>query len=224
MKYLIANWKSTKSIKDALLWVKEFNKLLINNKQVVDKLNNGYLKIIICPSYHLIYIVREKIYKHKNIHLGSQDCSFFEQGNYTGEVSAQNIKDIVEYSIVGHSERRKYLKETDNVIDQKISLLKDYSIEPILCVRDEKDQIPRGVNLIAYEPVYAISTGKNENINDVISSKIKINPDKGYAFIYGGSVYPENISQYSKSPDVQGFLVGNASKDPVSFLDIASKL
>lgn len=224
MKYLIANWKSTKSIKDALLWVKEFNKLLINNKQVVDKLNNGYLKIIICPSYHLIYIVKEKIHKHKNIHLGSQDCSFFDQGNYTGEVSAQNIKDIVDYSIVGHSERRKYLKETDNVIDQKISLLKDYSIEPILCVRDEKDQIPQGVNLIAYEPVYAIGTGKNENINDVISSKIKINPDKGCVFIYGGSVNPENISQYSKSPEVQGFLVGNASKDPKSFLDIASKL
>lgn len=224
MKYLIANWKSTKSIKDTLLWVEEFNKILKSKKDIINMLDDNKLKIIICPSYHLIYPVREKIYKHKNVHLGSQDCSFFEQGNYTGEVSAQNIKDIVDYSIVGHSERRKYLKETDNVIDQKISLLKDYSIEPILCVRDEKDQIPQGVNIIAYEPVYAIGTGKNENINDVISSKIKINPDKGCTFIYGGSVNPENISQYSKSPDVQGFLVGNASKDPESFLDIASKL
>ncbi len=224
MKYLIANWKSTKNINDALAWVKEFNQLLINNKQVVDKLNNNYLKIIICPSYQLIFSVKEKIYRHKNIHLGSQDCSFFEQGNYTGEVSAQNLKGLVDYCIVGHSERRKYLKETDNVIDQKISLLKDYFIEPILCVRDEKDQVPQGVTLIAYEPVYAIGTGKNEDILSVISSKRKINPGMGNIFIYGGSVNPENITQYSKSPEVHGFLVGNASKDPKSFIGIASKL
>lgn len=224
MKYLIANWKSTKNIHNSVDWVIEFNKLLKSNKIVLEKLENNNLKIIICPSFQLLYQVKDKIYKHKNISLGSQDVSFFDQGNYTGEVSAQNIKELVEYSIIGHSERRKYLKETNNVIDQKINLLKDYSIEPILCVRDENDLIPKDVEIIAYEPIDAIGTGNNEDLSKVLSSKHKIIKDKEYIFIYGGSVNSENIIQYSVSQEIGGFLVGNASKDPNSFIDIASKL
>ena len=121
MKYLIANWKSTKNVNTAIEWVNEFNKLMKANKEILKKLDEDSLKIIICPSYHLISLVKQKIIKHKNINLGSQDVSFFEQGNYTGEVSAQNLKELINYSIVGHSERRKYLKETDNVIDQKVN-------------------------------------------------------------------------------------------------------
>lgn len=224
MKYLIANWKSTKNIENTLDWVMSFNRLLKSNNNLLDKLNSDELKIIICPSYHLISLVKQKIIKHKNIDLGSQDVSFFEQGNYTGEVSAQNLKELINYSIVGHSERRKYLKETNNVIDQKINLLMDYSIEPILCVRDENDLIPKDVKIIAYEPVYAIGTGNNEDLAKVISAKHKIIKDKEDIFVYGGSVNPENILQYSESPEIKGFLVGNASKDPNSFIDIASKI
>ena len=178
MKYLIANWKSTKNVNTAIEWVNEFNKLMKANKEILKKLDEDSLKIIICPSYHLISLVKQKIIKHKNINLGSQDVSFFEQGNYTGEVSAQNLKELINYSIVGHSERRKYLKETDNVIDQKVQILKDYSIEPILCVRDENDLIPQGITFIAYEPVYAIGTGHNEDVDKIISSKNKIITDK----------------------------------------------
>lgn len=224
MKYLIANWKSTKNIINTGEWVEDFNKLLKDNKQLLNKLDNDELKIIICPSLQLIYLVKNNIFKHKNICLGTQDASFFEQGNYTGEVSAQNLKELIKYSIVGHSERRKYLKETDNIIDQKVQILKDYSIEPILCVRDEHDQIPSGVKYIAYEPVYAIGTGNNEDLNKIIDSKYKIISSKNDIFIYGGSVNPENIMQYATSSEIQGFLVGNASKDPDSFIDIASKL
>ncbi|MDP3974620.1 MAG: triose-phosphate isomerase family protein [bacterium] len=224
MKYLIANWKSTKNVNNALDWVKDFNDLLKNNRDILKKLDNDILRFIICPSYQLLYLVKEKILKHKNISLGSQDASFFEQGNYTGEVSAQNIKELVEYSIVGHSERRKYLKETDNVIDQKVQILKDYSIEPILCVRDENDLIPQDITFIAYEPVYAIGTGNNEDLAKVISAKRKIIKNKEDIFIYGGSVNSENIIQYSVSTEINGFLVGNASKDPNSFIDIASKI
>jgi len=224
MKYLIANWKSTKNVNTAIEWVNEFNKLMKANKEILKKLDEDSLKIIICPSYHLISLVKQKIIKHKNINLGSQDVSFFEQGNYTGEVSAQNLKELINYSIVGHSERRKYLKETDNVIDQKVQILKDYSIEPILCVRDENDLIPQGITFIAYEPVYAIGTGHNEDVDKIISSKNKIITDKNKIFIYGGSVNPENMLEYSKSSEIQGFLLGNASKDPNSFIAIASKL
>lgn len=224
MKYLIANWKSTKNIINVNEWVDGFNKLLKVNKKLLDKLDNDELKIIICPSYQLISLVKEKIFKNKNLNLGSQDVSFFEQGNYTGEVSAQNLKQLINYSIVGHSERRKYLKETDNVIDQKVQILKDYSIEPILCVRDENDLIPQDTTFIAYEPIYAIGTGNNEDLAKVISAKHKIIKNKDKIFIYGGSVNPENILQYSVSSEIQGFLLGNASKDPISFIDIASKI
>lgn len=224
MKYLIANWKSTKNVESALSWVVQFNHLLKKESSIQKKLNNDELKIIVCPSFHLLTTVKSKITKSKNIAIGSQDVSFFEQGNYTGEVSAQNLKDIIDYSIIGHSERRKYLKETDNMIDQKISILKDYSIEPILCVRDNKDLIPKEVRFIAYEPVYAISTGKNESLTDVLNTKAKISHDHDTIFIYGGSVNPDNITEYSDSPEIQGFLVGNASKDPNSFIMIASRL
>ncbi len=224
MRYLIANWKSTKNINNTVEWINEFNKLLKTNKEILKKLDEDSLKIIICPSYHLIYLVKKEIFNHKNLNIGSQDVSFFDQGNYTGEVSAQNIRELVEYSIVGHSERRKYFKETNNMIDQKICLLKDYEIEPILCVRDENDLIPKDVEIIAYEPVYAIGTGNNENLDKVIFAKSKIIKDKKTVFIYGGSVNPQNIMEYVNSPEVQGFLVGNASKDPKSFIDIASKL
>lgn len=224
MKYLIANWKSTKNIINVSEWVDDFNKLLKVKIKLLNKLDNDEIKIIICPSYHLISLVKQKIVKHKNINLGSQDVSFFEQGNYTGEVSAQNLKELINYSIVGHSERRKYLKETDNIIDQKVQILNDYAIEPILCVRDENDQIPSGIKFIAYEPVYAIGTGNNEDLDKILNSKNKIITDKDKIFIYGGSVNSENILQYSKSLEIHGFLVGNASKDPISFIDIASKL
>lgn|SRR3990167_3802751 len=224
MRYLIANWKSTKNVEDAFSWVVQFNHLLKKESSIQKKLNNDELKIIICPSFHLLTTVKAKIAKSKNIAIGAQDVSFFEQGNYTGEVSAQNLKNIIDYSIIGHSERRKYLKETDNMIDQKISILKDYSIEPILCVRDNKDLIPKEVRFIAYEPIYAIGTGKNESLTEILNAKAKINHDRDTIFIYGGSVIPDNITEYSNSPEIQGFLVGNASKDPNSFIMIASRL
>ena len=224
MRYLIANWKSTKNINQALEWVSRFNILVKENKSVLESLTNDDLKIIICPSFHLLSTLKENIFDHKNINIGAQDISFFEQGNYTGEVSAQNLKDLIDYSIIGHSERRKYLKETDNIIDQKIAILKDYAIEPILCVRDDKDSIPEGVHFIAYEPVYAIGTGKNENLKDILSSKAKISSKLNSIFIYGGSVNPENVQEYLGSLEIHGFLVGNASKDPESFIQIASKL
>ncbi|MFH1827435.1 MAG: triose-phosphate isomerase family protein [bacterium] len=224
MKYLIANWKSTKDVNAVLSWVDTFNKSIDKDKILQKKLNENYLKIIICPSFHLLYPVKQNIYKNKNITLGAQNVSFFDQGNYTGEVSAQNIKDLVDYSIVGHSERRKYLKEKDNEIDQKAMLLKDYDIEPILCVRNEKDLIPDKINLIAYEPVFAIGTGESQALRDIINVKNKINTNKNYIFIYGGSVNSNNISQYLQSTEISGFLVGNASKDPISFIEMATKI
>lgn len=224
MKYLIANWKSTKDINTALSWVNTFNKSINKNKVLQKKLDENYLKIIICPSFHLLYPIKQNIYKNKNIVLGAQNVSFFDQGNYTGEISAQNIKDLVEYSIIGHSERRKYLKEKDNEIDQKAMLLKDYDIEPILCVRNEKDLIPDKINFIAYEPVFAIGTGENQALRDVINVKNKISLNKDNVFIYGGSVNSKNIIQYLQSNEIGGFLVGNVSKDPTSFIEIATKI
>ena len=223
MKYLIANWKATKNIKEAVFWCEEFNSLLKSNDKVMSSLKNKKLKIIICPSHHLIYSVKNKINRALNISIGAQDISFFEKGNYTGEVSAQNLKGLIDYCIVGHSERRKYLKETENMIDQKISLLRDYDIEPILCIRDKKDFIYKDTKIITYEPVYAIGTGNNESLNKVLEMKKKLHIDLDNLFIYGGSVNETNIKIY-QSDEINGYLVGTASKDPQDFFNIARQL
>jgi triosephosphate isomerase len=221
MKYLVANWKATKNLKEAFDWVKTFNNLINSKNILTTALKNKELKIIICPSHHLIYPVKNKIADDLNISIGAQDVSFYEKGNYTGEVSAQNLIGLVDYCIVGHSERRKYLKETDNIIDQKINLLKDYDIEPILCIRDEKDIIFDNTNIITYEPVNAIASGNNESLDDVLRMKKKLHIDFDRLYFYGGSVNPETIKEYTKSKEINGYLVGTACKDPRDFINTA---
>jgi triosephosphate isomerase len=221
MKYLVANWKATKNIKEAFNWVEIFNSLVNSNELMMNSLKNKDLKIIICPSHHLIYPVREKIIKDSNISIGAQDVSFFDKGNYTGEVSAQNLINMVEYCIVGHSERRKYLKETNNMIDQKINLLKDYDIEPILCVRNEKDIVFNEAKIVTYEPVDAIASGNNEPLDDILNMKKKLHIDIDTLFFYGGSVNGQAMKEYRNSSEINGYLVGTASKDPYDFINTA---
>lgn len=216
MKYLVANWKANKNLNEALIWIDVFNNLLKKNKKVEEKLRNDKLKIIICPSYHLIYPVSEKLINIPNITLGAQDVSFFEKGSYTGEVSASTLVGLAEFVIIGHSERRRYFKETNAIIDQKIKLAKQYRIEPILCVRDKKD-LSSEVEIVAYEPVNAIGSGNNEDANNVLQMKQSLHLDPDIKFLYGGSTNEENAASYIKTGQIDGFLVGTASKDPHSF-------
>src|SRR3989344_4204205 len=118
MKYIIANWKANKNIEEAEKWVNEFSALLKNNKELLKKIQAKSLKIIIAPSFHLLSKVKELL--PENIFLVAQDLSFYNRGSYTGEVPSSTLVGLVEYAILGHSERRKYFKETNNVVDQKV--------------------------------------------------------------------------------------------------------
>jgi len=208
MKYFITNWKTNKNIVEAKEWIEIFIKKYTNKNNV---------KIIICPSYPFIYFLKEKTVHLKNVFIASQDLSVYEEGSYTGEVTAKNLKGLVNFSIIGHSERRKNFNDTDEVLFKKIALARKYGIEPIYCIRDESDPIPDDVKIIAYEPIYAIGTGMNEPADKVIEMKKKLKIDQNKVFIYGGSVNEKNAIDYLKIDGINGFLVGKVSLDPEKF-------
>ena len=220
MKYIIANWKANKNIEEAEKWVNEFSALLKNNKELLKKIQAKSLKIIIAPSFHLLSKVKELL--PENIFLAAQDLSFYNRGSYTGEVPASTLVGLVEYAILGHSERRKYFKETNNVVDQKVVLALENDIEPILCVRGPQDLIPKGAQIIAYEPEASIGTGENAKLVDVLEMKKKLSLNRDSAFLYGGSVDENSIKDYLKSDGIGGFLIGGASNNPVSFYKMAT--
>lgn len=220
MRYIIANWKANKNIQEAEIWVKEFSTLLKKDKQLLRKIDERTLKIIIAPSFHLLYRVKELL--PKNIFLASQDLSFYNSGSYTGEVPAFTLASLIEYVVLGHSERRKYFKETNNVVDQKVALALENDIQPILCVRGAQDLILKGVEIVAYEPESAIGTGQNEKLEDILEMKKLLPLNKNSTFIYGGSVNEKTIKDYLDSSEIDGFLVGGASNNPMSFYKMAT--
>lgn len=214
MYYLIANWKANKSFQEANLWLSYFKKNYQPSKNV---------KVIICPPFPLIYPLFEKLKKISNLFLGAQDLSFYEEGSFTGEVTAKMLVGLINYVIIGHSERRTFFHETEEIIDKKVNLAFKYSIEPILCLRNLNDKINPKVNFIAYEPPFAIGSGKNEDPKKVIEFKKKLNIKKKFTFIYGGSVNEKNINNYLNS-EIDGFLLGTSSLNPEEFINIFNKL
>lgn len=219
MKYFVANWKANKNLNEARQWIDTFLTLPPLGDSV---------KVVICPPSPLIYPLKEKIKNHKNIHLGSQDLSAFEEGTFTGEVTARTLQGLVDYVIIGHSERRDNFSETDQIIGKKVNLANKYNIIPFLCIQNEKAKIFPLVNFIVYEPPWAISEGFEDSMKTEIEQSpeeivkirhiLKIENDK--YFIYGGSVNPNNIKKYSKYPQIDGVLVGGASLDPKVFYQI----
>lgn len=212
MKYIIGNWKANKNKAQAKAWIGEFLELSLENFQ--DK-----VAIIVCPPYPFLTLAH-KAFKDTPIQLGSQDISFFHAGSYTGEVAANTLADLVSYCIIGHSERRRYFKETDATVAQKTANVRDFEIEPIVCVRGISDQIPKNVKIIAYEPVHAIGTGNNESVKKILEVKKCLHLDPDTIFIYGGSVIPDNSEEYLGSDEIDGVLLGGASLDPKKFYKI----
>lgn len=213
MKYFIANWKANKNLEEVLQWIDIFLKNNFDHDQA---------KVVICPPNQLLYPLIEKVKKLKNIHLGSQDLSIFDNGSFTGEVTAKMLQEFVQYSIIGHSERRKYFNEKDDDIEKKIIQAQKYHIEPILCVRDERDKIFPSVKIVAYEPVHAIGTGQNEKLGRIFEMKQKLHLPAQIKFIYGGSVNKNNAAEYLSNKEIDGFLIGGASLDPIHFYQIIS--
>lgn len=230
---IVANWKMNIGIKESISYINKFKTLIKNDKN----------DIVICPPFTLLNTVKEQL-KNTHIKLGAQNMYFEEEGAFTGEISASMLKDVgCEYVILGHSERRQIFGETDELINKKIKAALKHNLKPILCIGETLKQ--RGNNetmniiknqiscclknikddiVIAYEPIWAIGTGKNatpeqaEEVHKFIRNLLS----KNTKIIYGGSMKPENAQELLSMPNINGGLVGGASLDPKSFSKICS--
>lgn len=222
MKYFVANWKARKNLEEAYDWFEAFSARVNSNHNLITLLRDGKIKIIVCPPYPLIFPLKKKFEEKLPISFGAQDLSQFEGGSYTGEVPAKSLEGLVSYVIVGHSERRRYLNETNEMITHKIEQAQKINIEPILCVRSHEDLPAKNVNIISYEPVQAIGTGKNEDLKDILEMKESLHVPQSTIFFYGGSVNKTTVLNYLKTDEINGFLIGTASNDPLDFYNIVS--
>ncbi|MEO6508399.1 MAG: triose-phosphate isomerase family protein, partial [Patescibacteria group bacterium] len=152
--------------------------------------------------------------------IGTQDISQFEQGSHTGEVTASMIYDSFKYTIVGHSERRNQLMESEGMIVKKLEQLQLNHMTSILCVRNEQDTLYKHPSLIAFEPVEDIGTGHSMSVDEVLEMKKKLQLNPNQLFLYGGSVNQDTCVQYIKKPEINGFLVGTAALEPAKFIGI----
>lgn len=212
--WIIANWKSNKTIFEALDWVSKVG-------PNIPKQDN--LKVVVCPTFTAISEVKKAItVGNFPITTGSQDLSPFDAGAYTGEEAAELLKDLVGFSILGHSERRQNFKEDDEMMAKKVEQAKNKGIVPLVCVQGSDTPIPSGCNLAAYEPIFAIGTGKPdtpENANSV-ASELKAKYRVTLEVLYGGSVTSQNAKSFIMQPNISGFLIGKASLDAMEFVKI----
>jgi triosephosphate isomerase len=211
--------------------------------------------IVLAPPYTALQTVGETI-KGSNIALAAQNLHWEDKGAYTGEVSAEMLLDLgCKYVIIGHSERRQFFGETDETVNKKLRKALDRGLLPIVCVGESLQEreagranavIERQITgvlknitaeemkrvVVAYEPVWAIGTGKTatpeqaNEIHGLIRQKVRAmyNADTAGALRiqYGGSVTPENVSSLMAMPDIDGALVGGASLKPESFTAIVN--
>ncbi len=207
---------------------------------------------VICPPFISLARLKE-LFINTSIKLGAQDVYYQEKGAYTGEVSPLMLADLCQYVIVGHSERRQYFYETDDIINKKIKVATHYGLKPIMCVGENleqnksgntekviREQMTKGLAhlespnmLIAYEPIWAIGTGlaaQGEQANRVMAFIRSIYSEifgteaaVTIPILYGGSVSAENIAEYLSQPDIDGALVGGASLKPTQFISIVKQ-
>lgn len=200
---IVANWKCNPTT----FW---------EAKKIFKKANFSGVEVVICPPFVYLQALKAK---------GAQDCFWEEKGTYTGEISPLMLKNLgVRYVIIGHSERRKYFKETDEMINKKIEAAGKAELKPILCI-DKISQIPAGRQkglIIAYEPLFAIGTGKACSWDRAKKMKVSIQRKMGkdIKILYGGSVNSQNAKDYIKKAGFLGLLVGGASLKPKEFIDI----
>lgn len=242
---IAGNWKMHKTPQEALELVKALKPLV----------KDATCEVVVCPTFTSLYSVVEEV-KGSNIKVGAQNMYFEESGAFTGEISPLMLKSIgVEYVILGHSERREYFKEDNELINKKVQVAFDYDLIPILCVGEtleEKEsgstnskissQIKSGLNgltkekvasmVIAYEPIWAIGTGKtatSEDANSVIKfirEEVKSlygeESAEAVRIQYGGSVKPSTIKEQMAQSDIDGALVGGAALKAEDFSGIVN--
>lgn len=212
--WVIANWKSNKTIAEALEWIS-----LVGSK--LERRPN--LKVVVCPPFTDVEEVKKSV-KVGNFPLivGVQDLSPFDVGAYTGEEAATILKDFVELAILGHSERRQNFGETDETVAEKVKQAIEHNIIPLVCVQGAETPVPAECKLVAYEPIFAIGTGyadNPQNANEVaLLLKQKYGDD--LEVLYGGSVTSENVKAFVTQENINGVLVGQVSLEAEEFLKV----
>ena len=244
---IAGNWKMNKSPIETKEYFNKFNDLVKEAKS----------KIILCVPFVDIQVAQEST-QNTNISIGAQNVYYIDSGAYTGEISPKMLKDMnVEYVIIGHSERRQYFNEVDDIVNLKIKAALENNLKPILCVGETLEQREKGIQneiislqiinalkdidkeqiknvIIAYEPVWAIGTGKTATAIDANNSIIVIRNEianiygvevaNDICILYGGSVKSENAHELFSMPDIDGGLVGGASLEPEEFAKIVNSI
>lgn len=234
-KIIVGNWKMNYTLTEAESFV----------ESIKDKINVNYVDVVVCPNFVVLNNM-SNILEGTNIKLGAQNVHTEDKGAYTGEISAPMlVSAFVDYCIIGHSERRCLFNESNEFINKKAKKLLENNIKPIICVGEtleqrengnmfevvskqlseciqdiSKDDIERNV-IIAYEPIWAIGTGKTASSEDAnkmcnfirksIEEKYGAKTAEKVRILYGGSVNPTNAKEILEKEDIDGALVGGAS-------------
>jgi triosephosphate isomerase (TIM) len=245
--FIAGNWKMFKTVHDTVVYVKEFRSLV---KDIED------VEIVLAPPFTAIHAAAEAA-RNSNVGISGQDLHWEREGAFTGEVSGPLVREAgAEYVIIGHSERRRLFGETDATVNRKLVAAIGAGLTAIVCVgetleeREREEtlavldrQIKDGLDgigstdvaelVVAYEPVWAIGTGRNATAAQAGEAHAHIRKRLRQWFgadaadrchvIYGGSVKPDNIRELIAEPDVDGALVGGASLEVRSFADIVAR-
>jgi triosephosphate isomerase len=245
--FIAANWKMHKTVQEAVVFVKEFRSMV---KDIDD------VEIVVAPAFTAVHAVAEAA-RNSAIGVAGQSLHWEREGAFTGEVSGQMLREAgAEYVIIGHSERRRLFGETDETVNRKLVAALSSKLTPIVCIGETLEeresnktadvldrQIKHGFDamtsdqvgalVIAYEPVWAIGTGRNATAAQAAEAHAHIRGRLRQWFgaaaadhchvIYGGSVKPDNIHELVVLPDVDGALVGGASLEVRGFFDIVAR-
>ena len=245
--FIAANWKMFKTVHETVVFIKEFRSIV---KDVDD------VEIVVAPPFTALHAAAEAS-RNSPVGVAAQDVHWEREGAFTGEISAAMIKEAGgDYAIIGHSERRRLFGETDETVNRKLVATLAAHLTPIVCIGETLEereggqtlavldrQIKAGLDaltgdqvaslVLAYEPVWAIGTGRNATSAQAgeahahIRSRLRQwfggHAADGCHVIYGGSVKPDNIHELIVLPDVDGALVGGASLDLRGFADIVMR-
>ena len=230
---MAANWKMNKTREEASAFIEEF--LQINLKP--DR------KVIICPPFTAIPDMNSLLID-SIVNLGAQNMSEHDDGAYTGEIAANMLTDLeVKYVILGHSERRQFYGETDEIVNKKAIKALESDLIPIICIDEKEEEREKGQTeavikrqleqslkgfkdfdniILAYEPIWAIGTGKVATPEQAqeVHAQIRAYVGPKTTIQYGGSVKPDNIAELMEKSDINGALIGGASLAPKDFAAI----
>ena len=229
MKYIIGNWKSNQTLTESLIWLDDL-------KALKPKFNPG-VKVVICLPFTEISAFNEKLTElNLPITTGAQNVSHLPSGKHTGEITANMLGELVNYCIVGHSERRKDFKETSEVVALKAKALLENSVTPIVCLdlpyldQQIRELFEHDVDVtrcfFVYEPIAAIGTGKPvEPVSaNHVANQVAFLLDNKAPVLYGGSVTADNVFDFTSQSRIDGVLVGTDSLEPTLFSNIINRL